>query len=127
MTAIRGLVTRVGGPERVRAILERFYARLAADPMVGFFFAGHDLGAIADGQLAFLMKATGLDPGRPFEHPRVAHRALPPILRGQFDRRLRILEDTLVDEGVDGDDIAAWLALEESMRKVVQRADRPRG
>ncbi len=122
--ATRGLVERIGGPARLRAILERFYGRLAADPMVGFFFAGRDLAAIVDGQQAFLVWAFGAEPDLRARHPRDAHGALPPILRGHFDRRLVILKETLLDEGLDRDDVAAWLKVERSMRKHVQ-ARRP--
>ena len=38
-----GMVDRIGGPDRLRAIVERFYQRMAGDSIVGFFFAGRDL------------------------------------------------------------------------------------
>ncbi|MEM7203597.1 MAG: group 1 truncated hemoglobin [Planctomycetota bacterium] len=116
----RGLVGRVGGRARVREILQMFYARLATDPMVGFHFAGHDLEAIVDGQLAFLWKAFGETAQFRGRHPSVAHRDLAPILRGQFDRRLVVLEEVLTQAGVPAPDREAWLAVERSMRAVVQ-------
>ena len=81
-----GMVDRVGGPDRLRAIVERFYRRMSEDAVVGFFFAGRNLDKIIDGQTAFLMRCFGATErytGRP---PTVAHRGLPPIRRGQFDR-----------------------------------------
>src|SRR5690606_12265763 len=74
---VRWLVARIGGPERLYAILDEFYRRLAADPIVGFFFAGRDLAAIVAGQHAFLRWATGASADLRARHPRVAHRALP--------------------------------------------------
>ena len=124
-SGVRGLVERIG-EERVRAILRRFYRRLREDALVGFFFAGRDLDDIADGQLAFLQRATGAAPHRPPRHPREAHRDLPPILRGHFDRRLLVLREVLEAEGVQAEDVEVWLRLEQSLRALIQsREPRP--
>ncbi|MCA8943009.1 MAG: group 1 truncated hemoglobin [Planctomycetes bacterium] len=120
----RGLVDRIGGPERLRTILDRFYARLAVDPLVGFFFAGRDLDAIAAGQWAFLMRAFGAVERYHGKNPASAHHDLAPILRGHFDRRLVILRELLRDEGVEAADIDAWIKVEESFRRRIV-ADEP--
>ncbi len=88
--------------------------------MVGFFFAGRDLGAIVEGQLGFLLWALGEVPQLRVRHPRDAHGGLPPILRGHFDRRLVVLEETLREAGLGDDDIKAWLKIESALRKQVQ-------
>lgn len=119
----RGLVMRLGGPVRVRALLAAFYARLAQDPIVGFFFAGKDLDAIVDGQLAFLGKVSGEVPDYRGRHPAQAHLGLPPIRRGQFDRRLVVLRETLEDAGVAAADIDAWLRIERSLRGRIERRE----
>ncbi len=116
----RGLVARIGGGEQLREILERFYARLATDPMVGFFFAGRDLTAIVAGQQGFLLWAFGEVEELTVRPPREAHRDLPPILRGHFDRRLVILDEVLRESGLDAADREAWLRVERSMRRAVQ-------
>lgn len=121
MTEGTNLVERVGGRAEMRRILARFYAALAADPMVAHHFAGRDLDEIIDGQLAFLCKAFGETKEFSGRHPSVAHDELAPILRGQFDRRLVLLEETLVAEGVSETDRAQWLGIERSMRSVVQK------
>ena len=92
---VRGLVGRIGGPERLREILRRFYEQLFEDPIVGFFFAGQKIEKIVSGQHAFLMRA--FQETRRFTgvHPSKAHVDLPPIRRGQFDRRLVVLRDVL--------------------------------
>ena len=120
MATAKGMVERVGGSDALRKILRRFYARLLADPMVGFFFAGKDLGAIVDGQHAFLLWVFGAVPQLRAKHPRDAHGELPPILRGHFDRRLVILRETLEAEGLADEDVEAWLKVETSMRRHVQ-------
>lgn len=116
----RGLFDRVGGRERVRGILDRFYARLFDDVITGFHFAGHERAKIVDGQLAFLAWATGEDGELTVRHPKVAHEKVAPILRGHFDRRLVVLREQLETEGLGADDIDAWIGLEEAMRKHVQ-------
>ncbi len=113
------LVDRIGGPERMRQILGRFYARLAGDPIVGFFFAGRDLESIADGQHRFLMGAMGAGP-KGGKHPSEAHTDLPPILPGHFARRLVVLREVLEEEGLDPDNIEAWVKIEASFRGLLQ-------
>lgn len=121
MPSARGIVDRIGGPDRLRAVLEDFYGRMARDPMLGFFFAGKDLQEIVDGQHGFLLRAFGATERFEGRHPRVAHRELPPILRGHFDRRMQILSATLADHGVGEAEARAWRKLEESFRSVVQK------
>ncbi len=127
---VRGLVERLGGEERLLEILRLFYARMAEDLIVGFFFAGHDLEQIVQGQHAFLLRATGTRDWFNGKHPSVAHRGLTPILRGHFDRRLVLLTEILEQEGVAPGDRDAWLRLESGFRAVVQARptsdDRPR-
>ena len=120
MSSREGIVDRLGGQAELRRILSVFYARLAGDPMVAHHFAGHDLERVIDGQLAFLRKAFGDTAEFAGRHPKDAHRDLAPILRGQFDRRLVILEAVLLGEGVAEADRAIWLGIERSMRASVQ-------
>ena len=117
---VKGLVGRVGGPERLRDILTSLYERLAADPLVGFFFDGKDLEKVRDGQHAFLMRAFQEVERFHGQHPSVAHRDLAPILKGHFDRRLVILREVLTAAGLDPLDVDAWVKVEEGMRGVVQ-------
>ncbi len=120
MAPSRGLLGRIGGVEALRRILRRFYARMAADPMVGFFFAGRDLGAIVEGQLGFLLWAFGEVPQLRVRHPKDAHGQLPPILRGHFDRRLVLLEETLREAGLSEEDVQAWIKIESALRRRIQ-------
>ena len=111
----------MGGPAPVRALLADFYARMAVDPIVGFFFAGKDLAKIVDGQLQFLCKVSGEVDEYAGRHPAQAHMDLAPIRRGQFDRRLVLLRETLAEHRVDDADIAAWLQVERSLRRRIER------
>ena len=125
--SVRGLVDRVGGPDRLREILKRFYARLAPDPIVGFFFAGFDLDEIVEGQWGFLMRAFGAAERFLGKNPLVAHRELPPILRGHFDRRLLVLREVLTEEGLDPADIDAWIKVENGFRRRLVSEEGSRG
>src|SRR5262245_57121278 len=90
----------VGGETGLSVILRDFYKRMSADVLIGFFFDGKDTNAIAARQLQFLLKAMGATSTYSGKTPARAHDALPPILGGHFDRRLRILEQTLADHGL---------------------------
>lgn len=118
---VRGLVGRIGGPERLRDVLTSLYARMAADPLIGFFFAQKDLKQVVEGQHAFLMRAFQEVERFHGRHPSVAHRNLAPILRGHFDRRLVILRELLTELAIDALDVDAWVKVEEGMRGVVQQ------
>lgn len=117
---VRGLVERIGGPDRLQQILHRFYQRLFSDPVVGFFFEGRDIHKIVAGQHGFLMRAFGETDRFEGTHPGKAHLQLPPIRRGQFDRRLQVLRDVLAQEGLDPADIDAWVKVEAGMRGLIQ-------
>lgn len=111
------MVDRIGGPERLRAILTRFYTRLVDDPIVGFFFAGKNLQQVIEGQWGFLMRAFVAAERFHGKNPLVAHTELAPIKRGHFDRRIFVLREVLESEGLVDEDVAAWLKVEESFRR----------
>ncbi len=107
------------GAARIKEIIRKFYDRLAADVLVGFFFDGKNLDLIAQGQTAFLLKAFGITQSYTGHAPSEAHSALPPILEGHFDRRLVILDQLLRDEGLNVDERAAWVGFENAFRSAV--------
>jgi truncated hemoglobin YjbI len=116
-----------GGPGeiRLRAILDDFYRRLASDLLVGFFFEGKDLGKIARAQGDFLMRAMGATQSYSGKPPAQAHLGLAPILAGHFDRRLRVLEETLAAHGVPEQDIRTWVRFEGAFRDGIQGEEGP--
>jgi truncated hemoglobin YjbI len=111
-----------GGEAKLQAILRDFYTRMSSDTMLGFFFEGRDLHAIADKQAGFLLRAMGARASYAGKPPAQAHTALPPILAGHFDRRLRILEATLMDHGVSAEDIRTWVSFEQAFRDGIVRS-----
>ncbi len=111
----------IGGEPAVRAVLESLYDKLFDDPMVGFLFEGKDKTRIVEQQLAFTCRFLGGPQryeGKPLP---VAHAALP-LLPGHFDRRHRLLEQTLAEQNVPPDVKRAWLTIDESLRPSVLAA-----
>ena len=96
-----------------------FYEAMEKDPMIGFFFSGRDLAAIAEKQAGFILLAAGMNRKFDGKGPATAHGALPPILPGHFDRRIVILRETLQASGLSPDTIALWIRFEESFRTQV--------
>lgn len=107
------------GEARVRTVLEDFYRRQASDAMIGFFFFGRDSRAIAHKQLDFLAYVSGARAEFQGRVPQDAHHALPPIRRGQFDRRLVLLRQTLDSHGVAPELIERWVGFEATFRQAV--------
>ncbi|MGZ3687949.1 MAG: group I truncated hemoglobin [Bdellovibrionota bacterium] len=113
---LRALYSRLG-EAKLGEILRDFYNRMSRDILIGYFFDGRDTDAIADKQKQFLMRAMGAVPTYSGKAPADAHTELPKILAGHFDRRLRILEETLRAHGLSEEDIRTWVEFEEAFRK----------
>ena len=119
--ALRAIYIKMGGEQVLGRIISDFYQRMSQDVLIGFFFAGRDIAHIAEMQKKFLMKAMGATAVYHGRLPASAHEKLPPILKGHFDRRLVILEQTLRDHGLAESDIQVWLEFETAFRSVVEK------
>jgi truncated hemoglobin YjbI len=111
----------IGGEERVRAVLQSLYDKLFDDPIVGFLFAGKDKAHIVAQQLTFTCRFLGGPhsyEGKPLPE---AHASLP-LLPGHFDRRHRLLEQTLDEQNVPDDVKRWWLKIDQSLRPSVLAA-----
>lgn len=115
LPALRALYARVG-EKKIHDILHDFYRRMAQDVMIGYFFEGKNLDEIAEKQASFLMRVMGATATYSGKAPADAHTALPPILTGHFDRRLKILEETLKDHALEEHEIETWLTFENAFR-----------
>src|SRR5688572_9379972 len=93
------------GETQVRDILRHFYERMSHDVLIGYFFSGKDVAAIAEKQAQFLFYAAGMHSTYMGKLPASAHLELPPILKGHFDRRLILLRETLANYGLSDEDI----------------------
>ena len=118
---MKTLYEAIGGEGKVRAILESLYDKLFVDPIVGFLFEGKDKAHIVEVQLAFTCRFLGGPQkyaGKPL--PEV-HAALP-LLPGHFDRRHRLLQQTLDEQDVPTDVKRVWLQIDENLRPSVLAA-----
>ena len=113
------LVSSVGGPERLKELVAAFYNRMEKDLLIGFFFEGHDLSAIASAQAQFILMAAGMVDRLEGKGPSTAHLKIAPILQGHFDRRLILLRETLSEHHLPEALIDQWVRFEESFRLVV--------
>jgi len=117
MTA--ALFERIGG-DALRAVLVDFYRRVFDDVMIGFMFRGVDRAMLIDREwelVAALLGAKVRYAGRPM---RVAH-ARHTIFGGQFERRMKLLRDTLRDHAVDAEVAQAWVDHALSLRGQITR------
>ena len=119
---LKKLFASVGSEERLKTILEKFYLKMSQDILIGFFFDGKDLKQIAHTQAMFLLRAMGVTPSYSGKAPAQAHEKLPPILAGHFDRRLRLLEEVLKEEGLNHHDIKTWVAFESAFRASIVKS-----
>jgi len=111
---------RLGGDARLRRVLSDFLERIRKDVMIGFHFQGVDFVRLLELELEFARQhlgGPGTYGGRPLHAAHAGHR----ILGGHFDRRLRLLEQTLEDHGVPSDITQRWLSHTRSLRSQITR------
>ena len=111
---------RIGGEEKLRAIVSDFVDRVTGDMMIGFFFRDVDKPRLKEMEVQFASAHLGgpsTYEGRPVRTAHGAH----PIMGGHFNRRLRLLDQTLQDHGVADDIRVAWLSHNESLRSHITK------
>lgn len=99
---------RLGGEKVLAQIIRRFVDRVYEDMIIGFLFRGIDKEHLIAREIEF----ASLHLGGPHTYTgrgiRDAHQRHP-INRGHFHRRLWILEQVLLEFGVESDIIEKWL------------------
>ncbi|MCB9760795.1 MAG: group 1 truncated hemoglobin [Alphaproteobacteria bacterium] len=100
---------RVGGEPGLRRIFTDLLARMGADFVIGYLFAGRDVARIIEMEVSLAASHLG---GPERYAGRSVARVHGPlrINRGHFRRRMAFLRTTLRDHGVDEDIIARWVA-----------------
>lgn len=117
-TSEQSAFTRLGGRTAVEGIVSDFIDRVVGDLMIGFFFKKVPIPRLKQLEVEFACEHLGADTkysGRPLRTAHGPHR----IMGGQFNRRLRLLEQTLLDHQVPSDIIEHWMAHNEAMRAQV--------
>ena len=108
----------IGGEQALRAIISAFTEAVFKDVMIGFLFDGKNHARITEMEYQHAAAHLGgpvTYSGRPIGE---VHRRLP-ILGGQFARRRKILENTLVAFDVDQGVQTRWLENVDSLRETV--------
>ena len=112
------LFEQIGGEERIRPLIRDFVRRMVDDTMIGFFFRGVDHERLIKHEYQFTARFLGAKipyEGQPIGAAHRPHR----IMGGQFDRRRRILEETMHHHGIEPDLCSAWLAHVDELRSIV--------
>ena len=116
------LFDRIGG-DALRRVLEDFYARVFADPMIGYMFAASNRHRLIQKEWELVARILGGETrysGLPMREVHAGHA----ILGGHFARRQKLLEEVLEAHGVDPEVRAAWLEHNLALRPQVT-GDRP--
>jgi hemoglobin len=114
---------RLGGEKSLTLIINDFVDRVVQDIMIGYLFKRVPLDRLKQREFEFARAHLGgpnAYSGRPIAEAHAPHH----IMGGQFNRRLRLLEQTLLDHQVPRDIIAGWLGHNEGLRSQVT-ADGP--
>ncbi len=111
---------------KLHALMLKFYTVMAADPLLHHFFTGRDLAAIAAKQSEFILRAMGAVASYSGKPPATAHKELPSILSGHFNRRLVLLRNLLTKEGFSPPAVDTWIAFEQAFFDAVVTTEKPR-
>jgi len=109
------LFGKLGGEDRLRAIIDTFVDRVFEDRMIGFFFRNADRARIKELEYQLAANFLGADVeyrGRPLAKAHANH----PIMGGHFARRRQILSETLDDYAVAPEIKAALLRHTDALR-----------
>ena len=123
-----GLYDQIG-EDALRAAVREFHDRLFADPILCFIFAGTDKERLTQKEWEFTAKMLGGPVKYTGRTLKAAHSSSL-ILEGHFYRRLRILEQTLIDQHVAPEVREAWLShtlsLQPTLKKAITRSLLPK-
>jgi truncated hemoglobin YjbI len=108
----------VGGASGVRTVLDAFYSRALADPVLSRFFLGVDIERLKTSEAHFYataLAAGDASHGRSLEeaHARPRQRGLNTRV---FDQFVVVFRRVLVDRGMDARTIGEWLTVLEGAR-----------
>ena len=111
------LFERIGG-ERIARVIQEFYDRAFADPIIGHFFHRSDKQALVGLQTEFATSMLGGLGGYRGRSLADAHRPVA-IRHVHFNRRQVLMAEVLADElngEIEQEICLAWLKLEEKLR-----------
>lgn len=106
-----GLWRELGEGRLVRKVLDTFYARVFADPLLAPYFRGLSPGHVAGKQYAFLYKAMTGEDVYFGDNPRDAHHWMV-ISHALFDHRQALMAQVQREHGLNADQMARWSRFE---------------
>lgn len=109
---------RIGGEDKLRAIIRSFVAAMYVDPMIGFLFSKVHRGRLEELEFqhaAVFFQGPVQYRGRPLDKAHAPHR----ILGGQFARRRMLLREALQAHDVPMDLQQDWLSYQDSLRHLI--------
>lgn len=109
---------RMGGEPALRRVIDRFVDAVVGDLMIGFHFRDVDVPRLKELEYGFAARHLGAPvayDGRPLARAHAPH----PILVGQFERRMKLLEETLDASGVPAEVRDRWLEHDRALRAVI--------
>lgn len=114
------LFQKLGGEPAMRAVVEVFYEKVLADPLLQGFFTGTDMARQKRHQVAFVGMALG-GPQRYQGRPMAAAHTGLGIADRHFDAIAGHLQAALQQTGVGDQDITTILTTIESLRPTIVR------
>ena len=114
------LFEQMGGEPALRRVVDTFVDRIFDDVMIGFFFRDANRARVKAKEYEFAARHLGADiayTGKPLREAHAPH----PIMGGQFNRRLQILRETLIELGVPEAVRTHWLEHTEMLRSQITR------
>ncbi len=109
------LWTALDNGKRVRAVLETFYRKVYADPLLQPYFERVTMDRVIGKQYAFLMQSITGEAVYLGERPRNSHHWMV-IPDSIFDHRQKLMLDAQRENGLSDDLIERWSAYEEHFR-----------
>lgn len=109
---------KLGSRERIERVHRSFYAKIYADPEFSILFKGTNLDHQISQQTEFMMRVFGGPKIYGGRLPKNAHEHLF-ITEEQFDKRHKMLADTLTECGVTGETKEKWLWYDASFKSVI--------
>tara|TARA_Y100000589_G_scaffold48625_1_gene40622 strand:+ start:1390 stop:1779 length:390 start_codon:yes stop_codon:yes gene_type:complete len=112
-------ITRLGGFDQLKIILDEFYTRLLSDIWIGYIFKPFDRQKLINDQAEFVNRSLG-GPKRNYKprNLKQIHKPLK-ITGGHFDRRHQILKEVLCEFNVDKEIRELWLDLDLKFKAAI--------
>ncbi|WP_078532527.1 group I truncated hemoglobin [Streptomyces hokutonensis] len=115
------LFDQIGGEPAVEAVVDLFYDRVLADPLLADYFGGVEIGRLKRHQRLFIGQALGAKRPFPGRTMKRAHEGLA-VTDAAFDRVVEHLAASLADAGLDEKTIGSIAELLLPLKADIVRA-----